>query len=73
MGEFFGQKGAENAVDHLCHSLNFVAAGIAQWLHDGWGHSYPSGHRHYRISGPTYSGSETILAIRTLAEERRLG
>ena len=25
---FCRQKGADHAVDHMCHSLNFVAAGI---------------------------------------------
>ena len=48
-------------MDHIGYSLNFVASGIAHWLHDGWGHSYPTGHRHHRISGPTYSGTKNIV------------
>jgi hypothetical protein len=56
-------------VDDMCHSLNFVAAGIGQWLHDGWGHSYPAGHCHHRVSGPTYSGTKTLVAVSTLAGE----
>ncbi len=42
MDAFCPQKGVEHALDHLCDSLNFVASGIAQWLYDGWGHSYPA-------------------------------
>ena len=56
-------------MDHIGDSLNFVASGIVHWLHDGWGHSYPAGHRRYRISGPTYSGTKGIVAIWTLARE----
>jgi len=47
------------------YSLNFVASWIAYWLHDGWGHSYPAGHCHHRVSGPTYSGTKNIIAIWT--------
>jgi hypothetical protein len=53
----------------MCYSINFVASGIGEWLHDGWGHSYPAGHRHHRVSGPTYSGTKNIVAIWTLAGE----
>ena len=56
-------------MDHIGDSLNFVASGIAHRLHDGWGHSYPAGHRRYRISGPTYSGTKGIVAIWTLLGE----
>ena len=63
------QKGVEHALDHIGDSLNSVASGIAYWLHDGWGHSYPTGHRHHRVSGPTYSGTKNIVAIWTLAGE----
>jgi hypothetical protein len=62
MHEFCRQKGVEHALDHICDSLNSVAAGIDDWLHDGWGHSYPAGHRHHRLSGPTYSGTKNIVA-----------
>ena len=65
MDEFYPQKGVEHALDHMCDSLNPVASGIAHWLHDGWGHSYPAGHRHHRGSGPTYSGTKNIVAIWT--------
>ena len=67
MDEFCRQKGVEHALDRIGDSLNFVASGIAHWLHDGWGHSYPAGHRHHRVSGPTYSGTKNIVAIWTLA------
>ena len=53
----------------MCHSLNFVAAGIGRWLHDGWSHSHPPGHRHRRGAGPSYSRTKTILGIWTLAGE----
>jgi hypothetical protein len=56
-------------VDHMCHSPNFVAAGIGQWLHDGWSHSHPPGHRHRCGTGPSYSGTKMIVRIWTLAEE----
>jgi hypothetical protein len=63
------QKEVEHALDHMCDSFNSVASGIAHWLHDGWGHSYPAGHCHHRVSGPTYSGTKGIVAIWTLAGE----
>ena len=63
------QKGVEHALDHIGDSLNSVASGIAHWLHDGWGHSYPAGHRRHRVSGPAYSGTKNIVAIWTLAGE----
>ncbi len=56
-------------MDSIGDSLNSVASGVAHWLHDGWGHSYPAGHRHHRLSGPTHSGSKNIVAIWTLAGE----
>ena len=56
-------------MDHMCHSRNFVAAGIVQWLHDGWSHSHPPGHRHRRGAGPRYSGAKTLVAVSTLAGE----
>jgi len=62
--EFCRQKGVEHALDHISDSLNFVASGITHWLHDGWGHSYPAGHCHHRVSGPTYSGTKNIVASR---------
>ena len=69
MDAFCRQKGVEHAVDHMCHSLNFVAAGINWWLHDGWSHSHPPGHRHRRGAGPSYSGTKTLVAVLTLAGE----
>ena len=69
MDEFCRQKGVEHALDHMCDSLNSVAVGISHWLHDGWGHSYPAGHRHHRVSGPTYSRTKNIIAIWILAGE----
>ena len=56
-------------MDDMCHSLSFVAAGIGQWLHDGWSHSYSPGHRHRRGAGPRYSGTKTLVAFLTLAGE----
>jgi hypothetical protein len=69
MDEFCRQKGVEHALDHICDSLNFVAVGIYWWLCGWWTHSYPAGHRHHRLSGPTYSGTKNIVAIWTLAGE----
>jgi len=56
-------------LDLIGDSFNSVASGIAHWLHDGWGHSYPAGHRRHRVSGPAYSGTKVIVAIWTLAGE----
>jgi hypothetical protein len=56
-------------LDNIGDSFNFVASGIAYGLHDGWGHSYPAGHRRHRVSGPTYSGTKNIIAIWTLTGE----
>ena len=57
-------------MDHIGYSLNLVASWIAHWLHDGWGHSYPAGHRHHHISGPTYSGTKNIAAVDTHGQAR---
>jgi hypothetical protein len=56
-------------VDDMCHSPNFVAAGIGQWLHDGWSHTHPPGHRHRCGAGPSYSGTKMIVRMWTLAGE----
>jgi hypothetical protein len=72
MDEVCHQKGVEHALDHIGDSLSFVASGIAHWLHDGWGHSYPAGHRRHRVSGATYSGTKNIVAIWTLAGEGKV-
>ena len=69
MHAFYRQKGVEHALDHLCDSLDFVASGTGQWLHDGWGHSYPAGHCHHRGGGSPYSRTKNIVAIWTLAGE----
>jgi hypothetical protein len=63
------QKGLRYAVDDMCHSLNFVAAGIYYRLHDGWSHSHPAGHRHHCVAGPSYSGTKTFVALSILAGE----
>jgi hypothetical protein len=55
------QKGVEYALDHMCDSHNSVVAGIGEWLHDGWSHSYPAGHRHYRRPGESHPGAEARL------------
>ena len=56
-------------MDHIGDSLNFVASGIAHWLHDGWIRSHPAGHRHRRGADPRYSGTKTLVAFLTLAGE----
>jgi hypothetical protein len=53
----------------MCDSLNSVVAGISEWLHDGWSHSYPAGHRHHRSTDPGHSGKKDLVAICTLAGE----
>ena len=70
IGAFCRQKGVEHALDHIGDSFNFVASGIAHWLHDGWGHSYPAGHRRHRVSSETYSGTKNIIAIWTPCRRR---
>ena len=52
-------------MEHICDFLNFMVVGISEWLHNGWSHSYPAGHCHYRVSDPTYSGTKRIVAIWT--------
>ena len=69
MDAFYRQKGVEHALDHIGDSLNSVASGIAQWLHDGRGHSCPAGHCRHRVGGPPYSGTKNSVAIWTLAGE----
>jgi hypothetical protein len=55
----------------MCDSLDSVVAGI-YWSCGWWTHSYPAGHRHHRLSGPTYSGTKVMVAIWTLAGEGEL-
>ena len=69
MDEICHQKGVEHALDNIGDSFDSVASRIAHWLHDGWGHSYPAGHRCHRVNSPTYSGTKNIVAIWTLAGE----
>jgi len=69
MDTFCPQKGVEHALDYMCDSLNIVAIGIAHWLHDGWGHSYPVGDRHRCSTGPGHSRTKTLVGIWTLAGE----
>ena len=69
MDAFCPQKGVEHALDHICDFLNFVVVGIYWWLYGWWTHSYPIGHCHHRLSGPTYSGTKVRVAIWTLAGE----
>jgi len=56
-------------VDHFCNSLNFVVAGIDQWVHDWRICSSPTGHRHRRGADPSHSGTKTLVAVSTLAGE----
>ena len=69
MDAFCPQKGVDHAVDHICDFLNFVVAGVGQWLHDGWSHTHFAGRCHHRVSDPTYSGTKDIVAILTPAGE----
>ena len=59
-------------MDYIGDSLDFVAFGIDQWLHNGWVHSYPAGHCRHRVSNPTSSGEKNIVAIRSLAGEDKV-
>jgi hyperosmotically inducible protein len=61
------QKGGSHAVDHMCHSLGIVVAGIVQRLHTGWSHSRSPGHRPHCGGGPGYSGPKAGVTIKTLA------
>ena len=54
-------------MDDRCHSPNFVAAGIGQWLHYGWSRSRPAGHRRRRGAGPSDSRTKAIVTMWTLA------
>ena len=69
MDEICPQKGVEHALDPMCDSLNIVASRIAHWLHDGWGHSCLTGHRHRYSTGPGHSRTKTLVEIWTLAGE----
>jgi hypothetical protein len=69
MDKFCPQKGVEHALDYIGDSLDFVASGIDQWLHDGWIHSYPAGHCRHRVNSPAYSGTKNIVAIWPIAGE----
>ena len=69
MDEICHQKGVEHALDHIGDSLSFVASWIGEWLHDGWGYSYPAGHRRHRVGGSPYSGTKNNVAVWTLAGE----
>ena len=63
------EKGAEHAVDYLCHSLGLVADRIGQRLHDGWSYSRSPGHRPRCGGGPIDSGSKEIVRIIAFAWE----
>jgi len=56
-------------VDHMCHSLSIVVAGIVQRLHTGWSHSRSPNHRPHCGGGPGYSGPKAGVTIKTLAGE----
>ena len=61
--ELCPQKGVEHVLDDIGDSLDFVASGIREWLHDGRGHSYPAGHRHRPGTSPGDSGTKNIVTI----------
>ena len=50
-------------MDHICDSSNFMGAGIDDWIHDGWRHSCPAGHRHRRDIDSIYSRTKTSVNI----------
>ena len=70
MDEFCRQKGIKHALDHIVDSLNFVACGIGERLHDERIRSYLAGHRRHLVSNQTYSGKKNILAIWPLTGKR---
>ena len=49
-------------MDDFCHLADFVAVGIDQRLHNGRRHSYPADYCRHRVSDPTSSGEENIVA-----------
>ena len=59
-------------MDHRCHILSFVAAGTGEWLHDGWRHSRPVGHRHRCGVDPGDPGPKASVRIWTLAGENEV-
>jgi len=50
-------------VDHLCDTSDLVAAGIGEWIHDGWVYSYPSCYRHCRGPHSNYPGAKAAIGI----------
>jgi hypothetical protein len=56
-------------LDHICDSLDYVAAGIDVRIHHGWSHSYPPGHRNRSGAYPGYSRPQTSVTILDLAEK----
>jgi hypothetical protein len=65
-------EGVRHALDRVCDFFDSVGAGIPDWLHDEWIHSYPAGHCHRRDAGPSHSETKTILTIQTLAGQDEL-
>ena len=61
------KKGVEHALYIICDSINNVAAGIDDRVHDGWNYSYSSGHSHRCNTDPDHSGSKTSVTILDLA------
>ena len=59
------------AMDHFCDSLDLVASGIGERLHDGRSCSCPSGHCYHRLSDPAYSGTTNTVMILTPCGRRR--
>ena len=50
-------------MDHIRDSFGSVGNGIDDWLHDGWSHSCPAGHRHHRGADPSHSRTKTSVTI----------
>jgi hypothetical protein len=50
-------------VDHFCHTFDFVAVRIGQWIYNWWVYSYPPSDRHRRSVNPNNPGTESIVVI----------
>jgi hypothetical protein len=64
-------KGLEHALDYICNSPIFVVAGISEWKHDGWSHSYSAGNCHHRIRGRFIQGRKILERIGSFPEKVR--
>ena len=65
LGDIVRRKGAEYAVDHLCDSFGFMAAGIVERLHNGRSNSCSAGYRHRGGAGQSDYRTQTDVAVST--------